>query len=773
MNLTFLSGYAPLTKTIRKLPNGKLEKDGYPNIEKLTSLDVPVSTIKEFYDALIAHGTKGACLLKGILEHPLKNESRRGLMPSNTPTRWVCFDLDHAPFSSPEEFMRAIKLDDISYVVQYSASYRLDPKVKTLSAHIFILLNKTVTPNQLAAWFTTLNLDTPTLEHAITLSTSNNFLHHPLDVVVGRNNTLIYTSAPNLIGLTDPFPKDRIQLCPKPLSTLPVERMIFKHMDELKKRARIKLNELQVKAGITPNKKKEKIVGERTVQLGCVAASSWEQFEEEEWFRYNLNGGDSKAYWHPKNNWQYLRSFKGEADQLMSEVLPEVYKDFEAKVRKELQAPNEDGELILAFREKRTARYWKGIWNKSKAYLEIYPVDALVKLDHYLQSKGSALGPFVPEYELIFDPSLATIVDTDAKRVNRFIPTPLMSPTKVGRYPIIQRIIDHAVGKGEVQEQFLNWLACIVQLRTKTQVAWVLHGTQGTGKGLIINHIMKPILQDYAEQILAPALNEKFNGWREHKLLIMVDEIEVDLFSDPSVEAKLRNWVTEPTQDIRVMGTDLYKNPCFNNWLFGSNKPQPVRIPKQDRRYNIAQYQPERFKTSRKEIEQELPKEIAAFAHYLCTRKADLDMAGSIFDSVDRRQIQELSVTSIEELASDLIEGNLSKLHQYLPDEKVLNEITNPTASLYRDIIAQFTNELFSKITRDQLGIIFKHCIGSVSEGTNKFTSFLRHYGIHTKKIRIGHVYHMGIEVMWNVTGPQREELLKTFDNTTKLRRIK
>jgi hypothetical protein len=286
---------------------------------------------------------------------------------------------------------------------------------------------------------------------------------------------------------------------------------------------------------------------------------------------------------------------------------------------------------------------------------------------------------------------------------------------------------------------------------------------------LIINHILKPIFQSYAHQIEAAGLESNFSGWRVGRLIIMVDEIEVDLFENVKVETRLRNWISEPYAEIEQKGRDKYSVPCFNNFIFGSNKSVPVRIPPRDRRVNVGDYQPERFITTREEIEQALPEEIEAFAHYLLHRKADINLAGSILRNEARAEIQAMSISSVDQIANAFVDGNFEVLAEHMPDENIMNAMSDTTGALYGNLLYQWAQERTSYVSRDQLAIIFKHCIGQVPEGKNKFTTWLKHHGVKTKKIRTGDGTAYGIVVEWKVSQSHTELAARK----TKLRRVK
>lgn len=80
----------------------------------------------------------------------------------------------------------------------------------------------------------------------------------------------------------------------------------------------------------------------------------------------------------------------------------------------------------------------------------------------------------------------------------------------------------------ETFEHWLNWLAVIFQHRCKPKTAWILHGTEGTGKGLIVNNILAVLLgRNYVQSKRASELEDKFNGWLEQALIAFIDEIKV------------------------------------------------------------------------------------------------------------------------------------------------------------------------------------------------------------------------------------------------------
>lgn len=1057
--LTFLSASLPLTKTI-ELVAGTIVKSPYPLVANFTSHTSEISSLDEFYKLLLKYAVspQKPCLIKGKLSQELVCSSRKGTTRTNDNTQWVCLDLDRAPFSSPEEVMRALSLDDVSYIAQYSSSYKLDKKDKTLSCHIFFLLSRPVAAPELKSWLMHLNMSVPVLEKALDLSNSASALRWPLDITTCQNDKLLYIAMPVFKGLASPLKEsERIALFTKELPSLPVERLELKPIEQLKKKAKEKLNALRTAAGFSPIKPHTRMVGEYEVQGGVGEIASYEVIDCGEYNRLNLNGGDSQAYWHHKTDIQYLHNFKGEPSLLLKEVLPHYYADLIRNAKNTDATPSAQGDLLLAFRDKVTATYYKGTWNPEKQELDLDSVKSELQLDHFLQGHGRALGPFVPEWRMLFDPHSLVVVDDVAKVINTFQATEYMrngKKNKKGEYPLIQRILDSCVGTGEIQEHFINWLAVCFQMRKKPLTAWALHGTEGclaaeteisfrrgkrnagrpltikeayekwnglykqgiglgkawdmsiptyahcvkdngtvgysdvfrivesgvkrlyrvvtedgglirvthehpfmrtdgsftklcdlsagdyvlkrgeknqhivakgrnksrktihsiqyhphawqhiidgknykrahkarlvweaalnglsfeafvhilrrdqpsamrlqylppdvvvhhidedctndaldnlalvakgnhdlyhakstglgtvptvpckivsitedneemtydmtmkapyhnyvanefcvsnTGKGLLFHRVLRPLFgQKHAIQKRASELNSQFNGWVEKALIVVIDEVDMDMFLNAkAVEADLRTLITEPPATIRKMRTDSYEVENYTAFIFASNKKRPINIPAGDRRFNVGVFQKQRLVISQSEIDS-IKNEVEAFAHMLASYKANFELATTVLQTDDRAAIQRLSITSVDTLANELIEGNLIALWEAMPDENLANEngMVDMTASAYSGLVRYFSREKVSRITRDELGVIFRHCIGKVPEGAHKLTAFLAHHGLILKRFRLGNQFEQGIEVEWKVTKADREAIDNALKDSkqSRMKRVK
>jgi hypothetical protein len=385
-------------------------------------------------------------------------------------------------------------------------------------------------------------------------------------------------------------------------------------------------------------------------------------------------------------------------------------------------------------------------------------------------SHDRAMGDFIPIWERVFDPTTDTVVNTEARTINMWAPsehikqaTKTREPT-LNKCPLINKIISSCVGTGSIQEHFLNWLAVIMQHRTKPRTGWVLHGNQGTGKGLLINKILAPLFgKEYVVVRMQNELKSDFSAFIEFALIAFIDEIEVDALQDGGLlEAKLKHYITEPTVSIRRMRTDSYSVPSYTGWIFGSNKSQPVVIPRNDRRYNVGQYQRSKLEITLEEVEQKLPLEIQAFADYLFSRVADKDVACRPLLTEDRETLMALSETSVEKTANAITMGDLELLWDAMPDEKLIDALHHSStaamaAQAYINFLKRAVEDAYNgrptRTSREELGAVFQHCVGNVPTSAHKLTTYLSHYGIHLVRLRDTHegTRMYGKDIEWHV----------------------
>ena len=550
---------------------------------------------------------------------------------------------------------------------------------------------------------------------------------------------------------------------------------------------------MRVSAGLPKRTAKTSWIGTVEVENKPDSCTVTGVQENEEHYRLNLNHGDSWAYLINKNNLELIYDFKSDTWSRTKEKVPEFYRQIAEARAEENATPTEDGDLILGFRDLRTAQYYNGTWNPSTQTLSIHQARNETQIDHWYQSHGRFMGEFIPIWDMGFNPQEDWIIDEEGKRINtfRFSEYMRLKPKNNQDFPNILKVIKHALGyvgeeDDELLEHFINWLACVFQRKHRPITAWVMHGVEGTGKGFLFNRIIRPLLEpSNTASVTVANIEDEFNGWQANKLFIFVDEVDVDDFREKGrVTARLRNAITEPTVRVRFMrqqAVEMINRACY---LFASNRPQPTYIPETDRRYNVGNFQQSKLVPPK---EEDVEMELEAFAQYLIAHKADIKQANSIIETEAREKIKQLGISSIVETCRTITKGDFDALWYARPDEtrmlqsQILNEQTQ-NAQAYclvtREIATAILNgEAKQKLSRDELLIILQYNVGRMPTTPNKFTSLLRHNNIHLERIRKNDCLTYGLSVNWKLSSVLRSELQRTLSEQPKkvgqLRKVK
>lgn len=753
MEVDFLSAEVRLTKTFSK--SGSVEP--YPLVKNFTSHREQVRNLEHFLKVLGTHAAAGHCLLKGLLSRDLQHESRAGATDPTAKTEWVCFDIDSSAVSTVEEFIREClppEVHDCSYIVQYSSSHvALGPREGRLSAHVYMLLEQAIPAPVLKEWIRQANVSNKRLLEAMTLNPAGTTLKWRLDPSVAQNDKLIYIAPPICQGF-DPAVPQLFTLVRKTQerAVLRTQHINAAATDEL---VQARLNELRKLVGLKP--RKPRMQGE--VMMNPDRVTNYEMRVARGFVYFNLNGGNSWGYYHPEDNPDVIHNFKGEPPYSTKALLPEYWASLQRGDK-----PSEEGVDYFVFRDPRSALYYNGSYDKGKQVLELFTARSKEQLQDFLAQHGYAKPDFIPDWRLVFDRKSDLVYDPENRRINMYQPSYyLRNARKGGAYavpPTIRKVLLHALGGDEtVVEHFLNWLACILQHQTMTQTAWVLHGTTGTGKGMLINHVLRPIIgPEYVKILQLAQLEEGFNPWIEKCILLVLDESSIeDTKRVGTIMAKLKNWITEPVVSVRPMHAPVYQTTNHVNLMVTSNMHDPVLIHQNDRRFNVATRQDKKLQITPREFNT-VVEELQAFTDYLMTRDANLDVARTVIETADREQMKQLTQRSSTLVAHKLLEGDADFFMENAPGA---NAMTTPKSfngamidvpAVYMGLMRRIAADGVAKVTRPELFALFEHCVGGIPTTAHKFTAFLRHQDVRTKRIRVGEDFDYGLDVRFRVT---------------------
>lgn len=661
-------------------------KQPYPHVYEFTSHSHKIPTIEEFLTYLNHYATLGGCLLKGELTKPLTHESRAGSTSPSTPTEYVVFDIDRCALSITEtdQFIETCLppvFHNVDYIWQWSNSAGITKHGQT--GHIFFLLTNPVDVKLLKKAIIQYNYLSEPLESQIRLAHNGLTLTYGLDPTCAQNDKLIFIAPPILIDIEDPYP-DRITLVKK------TNRAVNLNLDtiniaEIENRCKTKLRELRAALDFPRKEGKYKTDGNFEFLRNPERAIFRSPYIDARGFRYgNLNNGDSYAYYHLTENPKYLYNFKGEPIVRLQDIDPDYWQQLQ-----EAQHPTDPSKQYFAFRDRRADAYYTVIYDKTTEQHETYTVSNIQKAIDFLKIHNQPIPETLPIWDVLFAPNENYTVNTAEQKLNLYQKTEYLKNAIATKFipPKFHELITHVTGDDpDMRDELLNWMAYIVQKRTKTQTAFVLHGRTGTGKGLLFNKVLQPLLGlAHCPMIMLDAMDREFNEWLETAILVIVDETQVG--EDPKKAKKrinkIKNLITEKYCLLKRKYINAYQVENYANFIFTSNEHDSVWLNHDDRRFKVAPRQ-EKYLDYTDEDITVLENELQDIANYLTGYTVNTRKVSQIPHNEARTALIRAGQTSIDEFIDHIKTGNLEELMQY--HDEFINSRNAIYADKYRNL---------------------------------------------------------------------------------------
>jgi hypothetical protein len=728
MELVFMGASVAMTKTFL-MQKGLFTATPYPYVSRVTSYHEQCETLQEFYDLLVKHAAQGHCLFGGQLTKPLVRESRAG-KTSKSPRQWIVFDFDKVEGKDHAEIVRRYlppECQNVSYIAQLSASM-FKPEVVKWSGHIFMLLKEPMSEQQQRAWIEQINFRNADLERQITLSDSLQALHWPLDRTGAYTSKIVYIAPPVTRGYT-PDVKNPIQLVKKKQSHLTVAQFTqVDHIDVRQKinRLRRDVGEGEIEYAVAQFEGHEILLKSGPCMISDIRASG------DHYIRFNVNGGDSLAYFIDLRNPEIVKNFKGEPYLKTQEVAEDLYKALRKIAPKAISKPPlEEGTEVLAFyATNRGASIKTGLYQPTTRELRVDDsTERAAKA--WLAEYGIVQYTMLPHVDMIFDPTDDTQYVYGATQLNTFRPTVYMMRPKSSAVPssvedippTIKMLITHLLGNPEphVVSHFINWLAYIFQTRTKTGTAWVWHGVEGTGKSSFIKYVLAPIFgPEHIRVMQFNMIEGQFNAFLENALFVVFEEADTRSVSNSSaLTSKLRHWITDSPIEINQKGVKTYNAPNFSNFIFNSNERTPVVISGTDRRFNMGEYQNQKISLSPNALRTLLSgSELDGFTDVLQRWVVDSNLVTKPVETEARAMVHE-ATTSINQLLAEAIQrGDLKYILDRMPtDTEALADFHNRfnPLSILKTLIDRYVEEARttkqSLMTEEDAFLVFRTLI--------------------------------------------------------------
>ena len=663
------------------MTNGVLASTPYPYVSKVTSHHEQANDISGFFTLLKKHADLGHCLFSGQLNKPLKGESRAGQTAKDA-RHWVCFDFDGVQANSHEEVVKNYlpkELHNVSYVVQLSASmFKPDPQL--WSGHIFMMLSTPSDEKSVKQWLEYLNFNNAGLSSQLSLTDSEQALHWPLDRTVASNSKLIFIAPPKCYNF-EPHIEDPIKLVKKSKKDFALPN--YSPIDSEK--VRQKVNELRRDRGLDEMAYKlTAFEGEWVLNEGAECYVHDIKTSGDHFIRFNLNGGDSYAYFIDLRKPELVRNFKGEPYLKTEEAAPDLWKSLRKVAPRAVakQALEENVEVLAFYATNQSSAVKIGSYDGGTRELVLHNSGERAA-KAWQQEYGIVSAGMLPHMDLVFDPQCDVQYISGSTQINTFKATKYMLQTPTSTEistlsdipPLFDKILRSMLGNptDEVYVHFVNWIAYVFQKRKKSGTAWVLSGTEGTGKGTFVKYILSPIFgPNLVRTVQFGLLNQEYNDFIENALFVVFDEADANAVDNSaSLMAKLRHWITDDPITIRKMRTDPYQAPSFMNALLLSNKHTPVITSNADRRFNFAERQDQRLHFTPNEMLQlQVGAHLERFGDVLLRWPLDEPAATTkIIDTVARATVHE-ATSSINQLVADaVLKGDLQFFIDRMPSE--------------------------------------------------------------------------------------------------------
>lgn len=780
MEITFLEaqGNIPLTKTYTLNNNKELVQAPYPLVSKVTSHTSEFKTLVELRTLCRAAASKGWCIIKGTPTRPLFAESRKGSHDQSADTELLVLDLDGVKGAKTvERFMKLMGMDDLQYLVQYSASMGVNA-CKGLSAHIYIMLSAPTSPLLLKQWLMHKNLTVPLLEEQLTMTASSRGIRWPLDVTVCQNDKLIFIADPicrNGVVDTLAGTKRWVIKNPKGKSFFTLDVSDFSGLPDLKQK---KLRALRSDAGL--NNRDATYNKDAAISNPDPTAVIAERLDGE-YVRVNLaNSPPSWGHWYNVMYPEVLFSFKDEEPVLLKKLDPSYYhkaveRMHQLKAQRQLEEDERQDSLIaemgtkpdertglhyLAFIDDRSDDYYIGTYNPDKDEVDLRKTSSREKIDYYLGEHGQDIPDVIPRwrYEMKFE-SLE-VFDPENKFINMYQPSEYIRNAKKLKNPRVPKtilsIIRHITNNDEeMVEHFLNWLACKLQLRIRVGTAWLFYGTQGTGKGTLFNYVLRPIFGKANTNVcLLSDIEGEHHNFIPNCVLRLIDEANAESSrSLKHLRSRLWNAITEETGTVNIKKVQQYEAVNYTDYFLASNATIPIDIDDADRRYNICQRQESPYPgKDRTQLRLDAEKEIQSFTNYLISREINLKSAQSPMANEAKSTLASQHLSTSGEFCHKILRGDIHFFLDFLPPDPRVAADEVGALAMYEEVM-----ELIVKGKDD--GKLFIH--GEVSamylylaeriSSKSKFTMMLKKNGLIPKRMRRNGEGQAAIQAKWNV----------------------
>ncbi|MBU6429014.1 MAG: hypothetical protein KGR26_08390, partial [Cyanobacteria bacterium REEB65] len=204
--------------------------------------------------------------------------------------------------------------------------------------------------------------------------------------------------------------------------------------------------------------------------------------------------------------------------------------------------------------------------------------------EHFASWQKAGTRKIIREEDLVFAPQGAK-----PRQINIFRGLEIGPPPPGASIARILAHFDAMCGGDEgLKRWILSWLAYPLQhMGAKMHTALVVHGGQGTGKGLLFTELMGRIYTRYSFIGGQMELESRYTGWLSGKLYIVFNEVSGTAGERRAIKNRLKSLITDPVAIIEEKFKPVRNEENHANLVFLSNEWQPVELESDDRRHTV------------------------------------------------------------------------------------------------------------------------------------------------------------------------------------------
>ena len=437
-----------------------------------------------------------------------------------------------------------------------------------------------------------------------------------------------------------------------------------------------------------------------------------------------------------------------------------------------------------------------GLYDKNKKqFTDEFPLTPTNKtsLEGFMRSHSGPMPDFVPDARVVFDPTAEEGVNLSKtpyfvnmyRRTSYMLKAAEIEEIPYGEAfsklefscPSITKLIKHVLGDGEIEfEHFINWLAYIYQKKSKTMTAWIFTGVPGTGKGLFVHKVLKPLFGETQAPMRAlENIEEQFNLYMRTALFLVVDEFRMAAAGNIGKMAdKLKHQITEPNLTIRAMRANQVELPSYCNFIFLTNRADAVKIEEGDRRYNVGPRQEHKIEEKYPELLSNfevLEQELYTFAGFLDSFQIDVRMAHTALENKAKQDMKTISMSVLEEFANAIKINDLEYFIEIL-DIPLINTFDAGSISTAQRYIKNWIMQVEKEIVipMQHFKIVYDVLTDNTKGLSHRdFTKAMNRLNIKTVRKRMGEGEYKsaprGVLITWLLKEDVKQSVLDThFD---------